>query len=165
MNQIFLSKFFFSIFLFSLLSSCSKSSYWSSSSIIGENKKFSGSNLVYQKPGNLLQLELLKIDDEISCFLNISTTEFSSSNKNISIDLITKTTSLSSLGYLRKGNQKIFLNEEATNFIIEALNKNEAITIKIEDMEETIDSQAFKKKFKKLLESNSFYTKLIRSLY
>ena len=140
-----------------LFSSCSKPSPWHENYIISHNNSFS---LIYRTPQNYLEIELLYFDETLSCFLNVPPAELSSNNKDIAIILSTAVGTLPITGYIREGRQKIALPENGKNFIINALTQNQTVKINIADIEEEISPENFSQKYKKLLNSNSFYSNL-----
>jgi hypothetical protein len=161
-NKVYLL-FLFLIFFF--LNSCVKDPHWNNSYILSQNKEYNTSSLIYKNPKSFLEVEFLQYDNKISCFLNIFSLETANNSKNIPIFFSTDSDKLQSYGYIREGNQKITLNEEAKDFLIEALNKNQTVTIKVDEMEESIIPENFSQKYKKLLDYNSFYNKLLKSFY
>ena len=165
MKQHLINKTFIFCFFVISLASCTKPSNWLCSDITSYNSDYNSSDLIYRNPSNFIEIEFLNINDIISCFLNIINSEISKSCKNIPLALSTKNRSIETIGYLREGNQKISLDEQTMEFIINELRSNQTITIHLDDIEESIDPIFFSKKYKKLLESNSFYSKFIKSIY
>lgn len=149
------------LLLLFILCSCTKETHWNNSFVFTQNSQ--NSSLTYSNPKNILEVEFLHFEDQVLCFLNVLTLE--TNNRDMPILLSTDRETLQSLGYLREGNQKIRLNEEAKNFLAQALCKNQKVRVKIEEIEEDIFPENFSVKYKKMLDNNSIYNKLIRSIY
>ena len=158
-------KFIFFFLLLFLFSSCLKTSYWSNNYLISQNKKYDTASLIYKNPKNFIEVEFIQFDDKISCFLNVCSTEISQDSKHIPIFLKANSDTLQTYGYLREGNQKITLDEEAKNFLVSSLEKEQEVTIKVDEIEESINPEYFSKNYRKLLSYNSFYSKLVKSFY
>jgi hypothetical protein len=139
------------VFLISFLS-CQKSSSWKDYNVCSSNKEFSSSSLTYDPPHNLIKLEFLKIKEKISCFLTLPSPKNVVEKKIIPIILSNKNEKIIIQGYLREGNQRISLEDRARDFIVKGLKNNESIVIKVEEIEELIIPELFKKKYE------NFYT-------
>jgi hypothetical protein len=159
------NKTYLLFFLCFFFSSCHQTSCWNNNYILSQNDQSNTSSLIYRNSQNFLEIEFLQFNNEISCFLNVFPTDISHTGKDILVSLSTISAFLETNGYIRDGNQKIALNDEAKNFLVKALSENQTVTVKIEDIQENIVPEFFSQKYKKLLNYNSFYTKLLKSFY
>jgi hypothetical protein len=147
--------FFFLSFFF--LISCQRSSCWKDCKVETPSKGFATSSLIYDDPHNSLKLEFLKINEKISCFLNLLSPKALGEKKIIPITISQENEKIITFGYLRDGNQKIFLEEKGRDFILQGLRKNQPLTIKMDQLEEVINPELFKKKFEAFFNKSPFY--------
>lgn len=162
MKKLFKNRLSLLLLVLLLLFSCSNKTSWKNCNILSQN---SASCLTYSNPKNCLEVEFLHFDGKVQCFFNVSSFDPASSNKDVPMILSTRSKSIQSKGYLREGNQKICLDKNAKDFITEALISNQKVKIKLDEIEEEILPENFSEKYKKMLDNNSLYNKLIRSIY
>ena len=153
----------FLILCLCFLFSCQRSNNWRCNSI--SCQKYNSSKLTYKNPKSFLEYEILNVDGDLQSFINILSTKIDAQEDTIEITLSNSENTYLTYGKIRKGGQKIYLTTQAQNIIIDTLQKNEAITIELEDIKETIDPQNFSKKFKSFLKSNATFNKIVKSLY
>lgn len=109
-----------------------------------------------------MELEFLKTSEKILCFLNFHDTTINAENENIIVTLSSKTSSLNTVGYLRKGNQRIILEDLAIDFILQTLKKNQNLTIQCEQIKELVSPKNFEKNLKLFLNNNPNSSSLLK---
>lgn len=142
--------------------SCQRSS-WDCDAILNTNGQ-SSCCLIYKNPKDEIELEFLKIDESVSCYINLLFSKAASKNPLL-ITIKTSDEKNQTTAFIREGSQKICLNEESKNFIISSLEKGLSVTLEFDGIKEEIDPSFFQKNYKKFLRSNSLYNKVIRTLF
>lgn len=141
----YIKKLKYLFLIFPCLFSCNPSS-WEYNSISSE-KNSNYSTLVYKKHG-CFEIEFLNLNGKFRCYINMLDFKIKRESP-ISVSIISNGSEKKSSAYLRKGSNRLILEEEDMNLILSSLEKGLPLAIEIEGYREDIDPELFSKNYKK----------------
>ncbi len=145
----------FTLFILSLLASCSHSDPWAFNRIDSGDPQFNSTKLTYysQDPINGIDLEFTHTCDAIRTYLNVHSLPIPPSKEDPKATkghLTIGSDSFSFLAYRHEGGQRLLLPPEIAERIIAGLRECKSIQIKVPGYSVAIEGKEFEKKFGQL---------------
>lgn len=131
-------KWFFILLL--AFASCQKDLYWSVHHLDTGNPLYDGSKLSYQPPEKLhgIQLEFYQTHDGLKLFLYILEKPLNSKEGTISVSIRNQHKVQEFSAYLFQGGQRLLASQELSEALLDALKREETLTLRCENYVATI---------------------------
>lgn len=144
-----------------LLCGCTTHNRWSVDHIKSGRPEFNSSKLSYRTldPLHGLELELIRTQNSFNLYLHVNSQTIPPCKNNPKaalVSVITQDASHTEEAARLQGGQKILLSENLRDIIIDALQKNSSLTIRVGNYSTLIEPEGFQELLKKM-ESPPFY--------
>jgi hypothetical protein len=143
-------------FLFVLLVGCSSHSHWAADRIHSGKKEFSSTKLTHLSPDPVhgIDLELLKIEERVTVYLNIHSIpvpphQGNPKNALVKLDIDGQTHRCEA--YRLEGGQRFLLPDEMGKLLIDALQRDKEVTLTLPGYRSTVKAEDFSEKFQRFL--------------
>lgn len=136
------------VIFFLLLLSCSVSTKWHVTQTDLGNQK--SSHLVYELENHYtgVQLEFLRIGEEMSGYLSVQSKEIDKErSRSIPLEIAIENKSRKGMAFVYEGGQKFKLDDETTQLILQALLEEKTISIRFSRYVQEINGTHFNKKY------------------
>ncbi|MEC7838403.1 MAG: hypothetical protein VX777_00015 [Chlamydiota bacterium] len=136
--------------LFLLLFSCSKSPVmWKHSKSYGTCSEYSSSKVHYKDPTSTrpLEIELINTSDTSLLYINAHTLEFPAQKEHpdkSKVHITIDDEEIETSAYRLQGGQRLLLDDDSRKLIVDALNNNKSVTIKVGRYKTVLSPKGFK---------------------
>jgi hypothetical protein len=156
--------FFFFLFL-SALWSCTASAPWKLEAIAAGEKNFNIARLKYSAAASPLSFEIVRLGDSIEAYLSLLRHHFTPSNASPSLVKVLFTIHTEQKEEwipLHEGSMRLRVPQEILHEIIGALQKEEQVSILVDDFKQTLKCESFSKLYDQLKGSMIFLSNPIQ---